>query len=303
MMTSPYYFDKISGKTERFSALPFLTNNLWSQVMADENLSKNALPWNHNVSEEKEQKCISLYKRGVNLADIAKECGFGRHTVEIIRAKHNLPVRSKRGNRPKTNGKEKEIIEMYLSGISKVNTGKAFGFCEYTIATILRENGIVSRPPGGSGEKGSRWKGGIAKDKKHVRSMMNNYRNERRKVDPLYKLNSVLRARINTFFRRSIVAKKHAVAKWNKSIVLLGATAETVKIYIELQFRDGMSWHNHGIYWHIDHRIPLASAKSKEELEKLFHYTNLQPLLVMENRKKSDKLNWTPEKMEKKTWQ
>ena len=49
-----------------------------------------------------------------------------------------------------------------------------------------------------------------------------------------------------------------------------------------------MNWKNHG-EWHIDHIKPLSSAKSEEEMNKLFHYSNLQPLWASENLKKRDK--------------
>lgn len=52
-----------------------------------------------------------------------------------------------------------------------------------------------------------------------------------------------------------------------------------------------MSWENHGLFgWHIDHKIPLSSAKDEEELKKLCHYTNLQPLWAIDNIKKRDKI-------------
>ena len=42
--------------------------------------------------------------------------------------------------------------------------------------------------------------------------------------------------------------------------------------------------------WHIDHRIPLDSAKTYEDIERLIHYTNLQPMWAIENLKKSNKI-------------
>ena len=55
-----------------------------------------------------------------------------------------------------------------------------------------------------------------------------------------------------------------------------------------------MTWENYGEdeeknkvkAWHIDHIIPLSSAKSEDELIALSHYTNLQPLWAMDNLKK-----------------
>ena len=64
---------------------------------------------------------------------------------------------------------------------------------------------------------------------------------------------------------------------------------EVCKAHIEKQFTKGMSWSNQG-KWHIDHIIPLASAKNEDELMKLCHYRNLQPLWAEDNLKKSAKI-------------
>lgn len=70
---------------------------------------------------------------------------------------------------------------------------------------------------------------------------------------------------------------------------LLGCTWEYARDHIESLFTEGMSWDNRS-EWHIDHIIPLSSAKSKEELEKLCHYTNLQPLWAKDNLSKGAKI-------------
>ena len=50
-----------------------------------------------------------------------------------------------------------------------------------------------------------------------------------------------------------------------------------------------MCWENRN-EWHIDHIIPLSSSKTEEDVFKLCHYTNLQPLWVNENLQKSNKI-------------
>jgi hypothetical protein len=46
-----------------------------------------------------------------------------------------------------------------------------------------------------------------------------------------------------------------------------------------------MSWENHG-EWHVDHIVPLASAKTEAEVAALFALTNLRPLWASENQRK-----------------
>ena len=71
----------------------------------------------------------------------------------------------------------------------------------------------------------------------------------------------------------------------------MGCSPKELKIYLEGQFTEGMSWDNHKrTGWHIDHIIPLSSAKTEEEVYRLCHYTNLQPLWCNENYKKGKKL-------------
>ena len=105
-----------------------------------------------------------------------------------------------------------------------------------------------------------------------------------KKNNPIFKLTCIVRSRVITFI------KSHNVNKTNQTFKIVGCSPEFLKEHLEKQFTEGMSWDNHGVYgWHIDHIIPLSSAKTEEEVYKLCHYTNLQPLWANDNLTKSNK--------------
>lgn len=81
--------------------------------------------------------------------------------------------------------------------------------------------------------------------------------------------------------------------KNSKTSDLLGCTIVELKVHIEKQFTDGMSWDNYGLFgWHIDHIIPCSMFNlfDENDLKQCFHYTNLQPLWAKDNILKSDKI-------------
>jgi hypothetical protein len=77
--------------------------------------------------------------------------------------------------------------------------------------------------------------------------------------------------------------------KNNTTIHYLKCGLDHLKARFEGQFEIGMSWSNIGT-WHIDHIIPLSSAKTEDEVYILCHHTNLQPLWAEDNLKKSNKI-------------
>lgn len=118
----------------------------------------------------------------------------------------------------------------------------------------------------------------------NVKKVRSKWNAEKRKNDPIYKLIINSRCRIYDFL------KKRNISKSNKTFFIIGCTPQFLKEFLEKQFQDGMNWDNYGLYgWHIDHIIPLSSAKNKEDIYKLCHYSNLQPLWCYQNLKKSDK--------------
>jgi hypothetical protein len=116
------------------------------------------------------------------------------------------------------------------------------------------------------------------------------YDKNRRKSDPVYKM----RRNIRSLIYHSI--KKQGYAKRSKTYKILGCDFDTFKKHIERQFTKGMTWENHG-EWHYDHIIPISSAQTEEEVIKLNHYTNFQPLWAEDNLRKSDKIEPTQIKL------
>ena len=113
---------------------------------------------------------------------------------------------------------------------------------------------------------------------------VNEYYKKRKENDPLFKL----RCNIATLIRFYI--KKQGYSKKSKTLKILGCTIEEFKVHLENKFVDGMTWDNHG-EWHLDHIYPVSLAKDEEELIRLNHYTNFQPLWALDNIRKSNKIN------------
>lgn len=119
--------------------------------------------------------------------------------------------------------------------------------------------------------------------RKNNRNKINEREKNRYNNDILFKIKTNMRNRLKLFL------KSKKICKTNTTLNLVGGTPETIKKHLESQFTDNMCWENHG-KWHIDHKIPLSSAKTEEEVYQLSHYSNLQPLWAEENLKKSNKL-------------
>ena len=106
---------------------------------------------------------------------------------------------------------------------------------------------------------------------------------ERRRNDPMLRLRDAIRGSIRAY----LGSKK---TRRSATFEIVGCTPDFLRGHLEKQFKDGMTWENYGPYWHVDHRIPLASGNSPEEIMGLSHWTNLQPLTAFENISKGAKI-------------
>lgn len=108
------------------------------------------------------------------------------------------------------------------------------------------------------------------------------YERERKIADPTYRFKQSVR---NNVFN---AIRKNGYKKSKKTEEILGCTLDYFRQHIESQFLEGMSFENHG-EWHIDHIIPLATAKTEEDVLRLNHYSNLRPLWALDNLRKGSK--------------
>lgn len=108
---------------------------------------------------------------------------------------------------------------------------------------------------------------------------------ERLKNDNLYRLSQYIRNSIYKAFS-SIKSKKNS-----KTSEILGCSFIEFRLHLESKFEDWMTWDNYGKFngefnfgWDIDHITPISSAKTEEDVIRLNHFTNLQPLCSKVNR-------------------
>lgn len=98
-----------------------------------------------------------------------------------------------------------------------------------------------------------------------------------------YRISRLLRARFTGAVKQQ--GKKKSS---NTTLKFLGMELPEFKIYIQGQFRPGMTWENHGVVWEFDHVIPCANfdLTDPEQQKICFRWDNFQPLFKAENRQK-----------------
>lgn len=107
------------------------------------------------------------------------------------------------------------------------------------------------------------------------------YRAKLRQENPVFMLVERMRSRI-----RAVLARV-PVVKSKKTMEYLGCTPDELRNHIKSLFLPNMSWANRHL-WEVDHKKALANFDLTDPVQqaKAFHYTNLQPLWMTDNRRK-----------------
>ena len=141
------------------------------------------------------------------------------------------------------------------------------------------------------------------KNRKKISERNKKWRHEnKKKINKYEKLwRSTPKGKLISFTRGTMARIVVSIKKKKEisAIESVGYTSDELKAHLENQFRDGMTWENHGTVWQIDHIIPLSwfieklEGQSQEAIllnANALH--NLQPLLVEENLRKGNKMPW-----------
>ena len=140
-------------------------------------------------------------------------------------------------------------------------------------------------------EINSRW---LDNNKERRKETNKEYFKKRRMTDPLFKLSCNIRKRISESLSKKGYTKK------SRTFDILGCSYKDFKEHIESHWEDWMNWDNYGIYngkenngWEYDHIVPVSSAECEEDIYRLNHHSNIQPLCSYVNRYvKRDIVDW-----------
>jgi hypothetical protein len=125
-------------------------------------------------------------------------------------------------------------------------------------------------------------------DKDKVKEYRKEYQKNRRLNDNVFRISQNVRNMIGKSIRNK------GYSKLTKTELILGCSYDFFIKNIESLWEPWMNWDNYGtpkdgIYelnktWDIDHIIPLDESITENDVLKLNHYTNLQPLCSYHNR-------------------
>lgn len=112
------------------------------------------------------------------------------------------------------------------------------------------------------------------------------YKKEKLKTDPQFKIEKNLRNRLYIAFASQNKTKSERTWKY------IDCSPKFLKEWIEYQLYDGMTFENYGEYWHLDHVKPCASfdLTNETEISECFNWKNIQPLRSEKNITKSSKI-------------
>ncbi len=110
---------------------------------------------------------------------------------------------------------------------------------------------------------------------------------ERVKKDENFKLAKKYRARVTKDVKKAFKIENSICEE------LYGCSNDFIIAWFNHLFKEDMKWNNHGEVWSVDHIKPCCTFNltNENELKDCFIWSNLRPVLCLENQKKTGKLD------------
>ena len=119
------------------------------------------------------------------------------------------------------------------------------------------------------------------------KAKINEYKLNKAKNDKIYAFKCTIRKMLSNSFKRKKFTKSNHLEE------IVGLNIEELINYLLETFKNNYGYEYNGKEKvHIDHIIPLATAKTENDVVKLCYYTNLQLLKAEDNLKKGAKLEF-----------
>lgn len=170
---------------------------------------------------------------------------------------------------------------LYRIGLGYDRISRIVPHGKRSVACIIQRRGLIGTRtlinkiyPKGDPEQD----GGSAKQLR-FQKRLNNLPNRKRKLRLRTYLWKWVRRNLNPFLMPTIV----------------GCSREYLLSYLQSKFTRKMSWNNYATAWQIDHIIPCSKFNLTDHSQVLqcFHFSNLQPLLIKDNKTKGGTLKPT----------
>ena len=119
-----------------------------------------------------------------------------------------------------------------------------------------------------------------------AKATRNKYQKKKRATDPVWRMSVNIRVNIADAMRRGQVATKHG------SAMDCGLSPKGLWEYMCSKLSGKMTPDNYGSVWHVDHIYPVNATDLNDpaQFKAVCHYTNLQPMIAVENTVKKDKV-------------
>lgn len=115
-----------------------------------------------------------------------------------------------------------------------------------------------------------------------------NKSNKKARSTPIGRLNNNISRGINSSLKSKTKGNRH----WEK---LVNFTVVQLRTHLEKLFTPEMTWENYGLYWHLDHVVPITVFNFDKpehiDFRRCWSIKNLQPLEKLKNLSKGAKID------------